>query len=88
MRKNENLHIVFSRDVRAAMFVFPVNPLLSCKRVLLFRWENKATDHVSENTPHETVLISSSTRKITFVKNAESLLYINDLATEIGLKSL
>ena len=57
---------LFSRDVTGAMLVFlnnrtaamlvsPTNvggiePLLSCKRFVLFRWKNKITDHVSENT--------------------------------------
>ena len=57
---------LFSRDVTGAMLVFlnnrtaamlvsptiagGIQPLLSCKRFVLFRWKNKITDHVSENT--------------------------------------
>ena len=56
---------VFSRDVTAAMlvslnngaaamFVYPTNPpgieLCYHANVLLFRWKNKVTDHLSENT--------------------------------------
>ena len=40
--------LVYLSNGTAAMLVYPTNPpgiVLSCKCFLLFRWENKVTDH-------------------------------------------
>ena len=50
------MYRVISRHVTAAMFVSPTNPpgieLFYHANLFLFRWKNKVTDHVSENTPY------------------------------------
>ena len=44
--------LVFLNNGTAAMLVYPTNPPGIDFYFLLFRWYNKVTDHVSENTPH------------------------------------
>ena len=63
----------FSRDVTAAMLVFPNNRTAAMlvyqtelQRFLSFRWKNKVTDHVSENTLSRTKRYSPNLKNVYF----------------------